>query len=359
MKVVFLIGSLKVGGTEKTLVNYINALSEDKSIKIYPILYGSGYDLLPELNVPVLDVTQDKILNKFGWGKLNKGLSIIKLRLALIRINPHKMVSFGEVWNNYAVLLSVGLGIGKILADRGDFYYRWTFTHRLLRWATYDLAQKVVIQRQQQLEIYQGFIERDKIRIIKNNFKEDHIFRISKLREVTAKENSIVCISRFIPSKGIDTVIRVFAKFSQNANFRLYIVGSDDLKFKLKYEYEALVETLNLKDCVFFLDPNTPILDLLASSKAFLFGSNSEGMPNVLLEALFSYNHVFAFQDFLELESKNIPTYHICRDETDMVHKLEDVLGNSHFEVLDSLRYNALRQEFNTLEDFTSLITKD
>ncbi len=63
---------------------------------------------------------------------------------------------------------------------------------------------------------------------------------------------------------------------------RLYILGDGGLKEPLK----QLVTELNLDERVFFLGFDNNPYKYLKAADLFLFGSNHEGFPNVLLEAM-------------------------------------------------------------------------
>lgn len=352
MTVVFLIGSLKIGGTEKNLVMVINSIIKIPGIKVYPILYGSNNLLVKQISTPVIDLTpRNKFNNKFQ-NTISSIISLIKARLLVAKFQPDRIASFGEVWNNYALLLSTGFDSNIIIADRGDYYYRWPKFHRLLRKLLYPKASKLILQRTFQIEIYGRFFETHKIRIVRNNFDSSKIIESHD----DQRKNQIVCVSRFIPTKGVDAVLRVFNESVVKSNYELLIIGDDDLGFNLKSDFIKFINENNLQQNVRFLPPNTNVLSCLRFSKAFLFGSRSEGMPNVLIEALFSGNHVFTFEDFLELGDESISTYHVCKDENQMALKLDQLLTNNNLLAIQNNEKEYLSREFDTMALMNSII---
>ena len=68
----------------------------------------------------------------------------------------------------------------------------------------------------------------------------------------------------------------------QNPLIRLYIFGVGDMQDQL----EQLIKTLKISDQVFLMgfDPNP--YKYLKAANLFIFGSNHEGFPNVVLEAM-------------------------------------------------------------------------
>jgi len=63
---------------------------------------------------------------------------------------------------------------------------------------------------------------------------------------------------------------------------RLYIFGVGDLH----EEFEQLIEALELKEQVYLMGFSPNPYQYLKSADLFIFGSNHEGFPNVLLEAM-------------------------------------------------------------------------
>lgn len=90
---------------------------------------------------------------------------------------------------------------------------------------------------------------------------------------------NMISVGRFDPVKNQKLLIKALASVP---NARLYLLGGGILEKDLK----KLVEDDNLSDRVHFLgfDPNP--YKYLKSADLFVFGSNHEGFPNVLLEAM-------------------------------------------------------------------------
>lgn len=96
----------------------------------------------------------------------------------------------------------------------------------------------------------------------------------------TSKFN-IITLGRLDIGKNHTMLIKALGKL-KNSSVRLYIFGDGDMLLEL----ESLVEDLNLKDQVFLMGFDSNPYRYLKSSDLFIFGSNHEGFPNVLLEAL-------------------------------------------------------------------------
>ncbi|NRD20153.1 glycosyltransferase [Winogradskyella eckloniae] len=92
---------------------------------------------------------------------------------------------------------------------------------------------------------------------------------------------NIITLGRLDIGKNHEMLIRAIHQL-QNPILRLYIFGVGDLK----EEFEQLIETLDLKDQVFLMGFSANPYQYLKTADLFIFGSNHEGFPNVLLEAM-------------------------------------------------------------------------
>ena len=116
--------------------------------------------------------------------------------------------------------------------------------------------------------------------VIQNPIDVEKIKEIEPLKDFfEADYINMISIGRFEVQKNQQLLIQAMINVS---NARLYLLGKGHLGKKLR----ALVDKNKLTDRVFFLgfDPNP--YKYLKSADLFVFGSNHEGFPNVLLEAM-------------------------------------------------------------------------
>ncbi|SHJ38728.1 glycosyltransferase [Pseudozobellia thermophila] len=90
---------------------------------------------------------------------------------------------------------------------------------------------------------------------------------------------NMITVGRLDAGKNHELLIRALPSLTQA---RLYILGSGVL---LEYLTE-LTKELNLQDRIFFLGFDNNPYQYLKGADLFVFGSNHEGFPNVLLEAM-------------------------------------------------------------------------
>ncbi len=94
-------------------------------------------------------------------------------------------------------------------------------------------------------------------------------------------EKTVLFVGNLVPVKGIDRLFRAMAELPQA---RLRIVGDGPLRRKLA----RLAVKLGIHDRVDFLGRKPPkeVADLMRAADVLCLPSRSEGMPNVVLEAL-------------------------------------------------------------------------
>jgi glycosyltransferase involved in cell wall biosynthesis len=87
-----------------------------------------------------------------------------------------------------------------------------------------------------------------------------------------------------VPVKGVDTLLRAVQRVqSHHTGVRLYLVGDGPLRKQL----EATTLRLGIKDCVCFAGsvPHAALAHWYRAADYTVLSSDSEGIPNVLLES--------------------------------------------------------------------------
>jgi glycosyltransferase involved in cell wall biosynthesis len=96
-------------------------------------------------------------------------------------------------------------------------------------------------------------------------------------------EHAIGVVARFSVEKGVDRAIRLFAKVNeQRPNTRLHLIGDGPQRAEL----EALVDQLGLTYQVRWWGWHKDTRPMLEAMDTLVLPSRTEGLPNVLLEAM-------------------------------------------------------------------------
>ncbi|MCW0514088.1 glycosyltransferase, partial [Riemerella anatipestifer] len=100
-------------------------------------------------------------------------------------------------------------------------------------------------------------------------------------------------VGRLDRDKNVAELLEILSQVNLHSDWKLQIVGEGDKREEL----EKLVKSNNLENKVSFLGNRTvnEIESLLERSKVFVFTSLKEGLPTVLLEAMFCSNVLVAY----------------------------------------------------------------
>ncbi|TRZ44983.1 glycosyltransferase [Robertkochia solimangrovi] len=92
----------------------------------------------------------------------------------------------------------------------------------------------------------------------------------------------LLFVGTFVKRKGVQYLLQIYQKLrSENVHFNLHLVGGGELEKEL---FDAF---RNEKSVVFHgLLSNDKVIEIMKMSKVLLFPSLSEGLPNVLVEAM-------------------------------------------------------------------------
>ena len=114
----------------------------------------------------------------------------------------------------------------------------------------------------------------------------------ANLQEIFEKGPVVSHIGGFVPEKNHEGLINIFngilEKFPET---QLLLMGRGNLEGEIK----SKVEGLQIQDKVHFLGYRNDVLDVLNNSKAFVLPSLIEGLPAVILEAMYCETPVVAY----------------------------------------------------------------
>jgi len=134
---------------------------------------------------------------------------------------------------------------------------------------------------------------RDKVSTVEIGVEEQQIGKIpSDLEGIYKKGPVLVHIGGFAPEKNHSGLLEIFNTVkSQYPDIQLLLIGKGRLENNIKVK----VKSLNLENSVHFLGYRNDVLEILSSSKVFILPSLIEGLPGVILEAMYCETPVVAF----------------------------------------------------------------
>ena len=169
-----------------------------------------------------------------------------------------------------------------IIAERNNpEIYKLTKIGEKIRHFIYKYSDYLVVQTKNVKNWAVKFLKKEKVVIIANpvNIKDKNIGD-NKLIEY---DDYILSIGRLDYNKGMDVLIKAFAKVNLNfPDLKLVIVGEG----KLKNDLIKLSKDSGVESNVVFHGYSKSPFRLIQKAKFFVLPSRTEGFPNVLLEAM-------------------------------------------------------------------------
>ena len=277
-KIVFYTGNLGKGGAQRVIIN----LSESLAKKGYPVTIVTIYSIDNEYPLPenvkrvYSDITEEEMSdNRFKnfIGRLRKLRRIWKEEEAGI------IVSFIGKNNFMALLTSIGLKIPVITSVRGEPTEEYfTPALRFLSKTFLGLSSGIVLQTPDARAYFPKWIQKKSI-ILDNPLNPDFIDKYYE----GPRKNEIVTVGRLDSNKNQKLIIDAFCQIAgefPEVNLILYGNGEDREKL---IEY---AQKTTYKNQIFLPGLIRNVKTRIEKSKIFVLSSNTEGMPNSLLEAM-------------------------------------------------------------------------
>lgn len=290
MKISVLIYSLAGGGAERVVAQLVSFLSE-KGIDVCLVIMNDTvvYDIPKSIPFYYLEKSNPK---ESGFLKFFKLPYLgFKYKTFLKKQKIEVSVSFLSR-PNYINLISkwFGSGVQTFISERSNptAQYSGSSFHSKIN---SFLIQKLFVKADGIIansagngnELFNNFaIPQDLITIIHNPIDLDTIQNTLAIKDFyDTNYFNFISVGRLNEGKNHELLIRSLAQVA-NKNIRLYIFGDGPLQNFLSH----LIVDLKLENQVFLNGFLKDIFSYLKGADAFLFGSNHEGFPNVLIEAM-------------------------------------------------------------------------
>lgn len=291
MRVLHLIGSLKVGGAETVVTTLLRSSDYDRFQ--YTILILERGPLMDELAGSPVRV----MILPFRWLTMPLWLLKTVRRLRALRIDVvHTHLFSTDILGRAAGKLArVPVIVSTYHAPSTWKQERSVknFLRRTLDALTANCLTDGLTAISHAVFGYQtttGQIRGEKLRVITNpvrchRFRCDAGSRAAMRRElgVFEEERVLINVSSLAPIKGHEYLLRACPLLLDHpGRWRLLLVGDGPLKSELK----RVAQSLGIADRVFFLGQRRDVPDLLRASDVFVMSSLSEGVSMAILEAM-------------------------------------------------------------------------
>jgi len=277
-KICLAIPSLQSGGMERVMSELASYFCFENKYEVHLILYGITREIfypIPQ-NIIVHKPSFEFDNSKRTW---NTFKTLWYLRRKIKEIQPNTILSFGELWNNFVLLATLGLNYPVFVSDRCQPDKSWGRVQEIIRNILYPKATGVICQTETARLIFQKKFQNKNFQVIGNPVRNVQVDVNTK------KENIILSVGRLINTKHHDELIQIFASINP-PHWKLIIVGDDAIKQQNKVKLKAFVKSLDMEEKIILTGIRTDVDDFYRRAKIFAFTSSSEGFPNVIGEAM-------------------------------------------------------------------------
>lgn len=281
MRLVFYHSTLQAGGAERTIARLSNYLATcgDEVTVVTADGQASFYSLKPEIRHVRLNTAQKS--RNIVEAMRNNFRAVGQLRAVLEDLQPQVVVCFHPRYLLFSCLSRFGLGYAIIGSERAN-PYAWNtgFWDKMKKWIAL-CADGYLFQTAGARGYY--LPPTQKKSILFPNMLEPELF--VQAQKDWAERGGICAVGRLTKGKCFDDLLRAFALVHQNYPEAVLDLYGDG---ELREELETLSEALGLRNVVCFHGRSNRVMEEYAQHKIFVMTNESDGMPNVLMEAMAS-----------------------------------------------------------------------
>jgi len=265
------IPSLVGGGMERVMSELANYLVT-KNVNVYLILMFKD-EVFYQLD-PSIQIIEPSFKKK---SNLSYAFFLFPfLRKQIKRIDPEAVLSFGERYNSYVLIATLGLNVPIYISDRSSPHKTLSRFNLWLSRVLYKKARGIVAQTSKAAELLSLRLHgaHDNIRVIPNPLREIHLADYKK-------KNQIVALGRLVREKRYDRLLEAISLL-KDRSWKLIIVGDG----YMRTEVEEWIREFGVEDRVILAGQQKEVDKYLGESKIYALSSDIEGFPNALCEAM-------------------------------------------------------------------------
>ena len=277
-KIVFYISSLAKGGAQRVILNLTNSLLKKgyEVTLVTTAIVENEYELPQGAKRVVSDIQEEEIVSN---RITNFKKRFEKLRNIWKKENPDVIVSFIGKNNFMAILTAWGLQIPVVTSVRGEpaeEYY-----NKVLEFLAKTLMGKatgMVLQTPDAKAYFPKWIQKKAV-ILDNPLNPDFIEEYYD----GERNKEIVSVGRIDSNKNQKLIVEAFCQIAEELpEVTLTLYGDGEAKDAL----ENYVKQSPYKNRIFLPGAVSDVKKRIQKSGLFVLSSNTEGMPNALMEAL-------------------------------------------------------------------------
>jgi len=277
-KIMFYISSLAKGGAQRVILNLAESLiaKGHQVTVVTTAIVENEYELPCKANRIISDISDDEITSS---RIVNLKKRFCKLRNIWKTGKPDVIISFIGKNNFMAIMTAWGLDIPVVTSVRGDpkeEYY--SKVNRFLAKTLMGKSTGIVLQTPDAKAYFPKWMQKKAI-ILDNPLNPDFIDEYYN----GERENVIVSVGRIDANKNQKLIIDAFYQIADEfPDVKLVLYGDgEDREKLLKY-----VQNNSYQSRILLPGEVNNVKERIKRAKIFVLSSNTEGMPNALMEAL-------------------------------------------------------------------------
>lgn len=277
-RIAFYCSSLTKGGAERVFANLAEYFNK-KGYKVYVVTqyrYEDEYGISPGITRVISDLTPEET----GKGRIRNFIGrFTKLRNIFKDIRPDIVFSCNGKNNLMAMATNTFLKNKVVISVVADPKMEYpTKLMRFLSRTYFACADGIVLQTREAKAFFPKRIQKKSV-ILPNSLNPKFL----KPRYEGERKKEIVAVGRLDDNKNHAMLIRAFAKIAEEfPDYTVTIYGEGESRPDL----ERLIEQLKLEKRVFLPGRVDDIEERMYKSSLFVMTSDTEGMPNALIEAM-------------------------------------------------------------------------
>lgn len=273
-----------VGGAERITITISN-LFDTSIYDIKYVIVQDGDDKIcqfinPEL--PIIMMPRRRIY-----------LSTFPIYELLKKEKPQIVFCASPAINTRLILAARIVGDIRVVVRNSNMFSFERKDVQLLMKLTYRFADKIILQQDEMREELHKRIPslpREKTITLLNPIDTDHIEEGVKAPNPFPKEESVnyLWVARFAHEKAQDVLVKAFTIVkSKISSAHLWFVGKESDSEEFVTIIKNDIKNLGLENCVHFMGYDSNPYKWMKHCDCFVLPSRKEGLPNVLIEAMY------------------------------------------------------------------------